>query len=468
MSYKKRTDYSFNEYFDVKLYPRGLKRYIMLSKETYIQEITWQDARQESGIESEFKKIVDEISPHNDFTLFKVCYPFGQNIFKDSVFYLPNDKGISIPIIDSSIAKNIRTQLGYNILPLGMIIKNGIEVFREIEDKVFCVAFYSNGLDIGIWEHFNWSTPYTVSAGARSLYMLPSISDISSHKRLKKEFGIIAPPPKRLYDHWRVFTELANSPSFPDKWFCEILFLTDKWLEKIKNDVAWIKLDRYLWQKGWQHSGYGRRKAILDIAWDELRSVSSKNIKVDHHAIDVLKHLIFVGTGTVPASAPVIGQDEAGPLRKIQIIYETIYGLESIATIMQPRSLMLSNLRPVYYSLSMQKLLETAYKTRKTATIIDNIRELQELLNHFINYNYRLKFYIAAESLYKIINNLNFDFFHGEMYAYGITIRPSTEMPEQDLDLLYDPYNKGNRVFASSSSFLKRCVRISHKSEKSN
>lgn len=441
----------------------------MLSRETYIQEITWQEARQESGIEPEFKKIVDEISPHNDFTLFKVRYPFGQNIFKDNVFYLPNDKGISIPIIDSSIANNIRAQLSYNILPLGMIIKNGVEVFREIEDKVFCVAFYSNGLDIGIWEHFNWSTPYTVSAGARSLYMLPSISDISSHKRLKKEFGIIVPPPKRLYDHWRVFTELASSPNFSVKWFCEVLFLTDKWLEKIKNDIAWIKLDRYLWQKGWQHSGYGRRKAILDIAWEEIsRSISNKYIKADPHAIDTLKHLIFIGTGTVPASAPAIGRNEAGPLKEIQIIYETIYGLENIATIMQPSSLVLGNSKPVYYSMSLRTLLETAPKARKTATVIDNMRELQELLNHFIDHGYWSKLRIAAEPLHKIINNLNFSSFHGEMYAYGITIRPSTEMPEQDSDLLYDPYNKGKRVFASNSSFLKGCVRISLKNKENN
>lgn len=443
----------------------------MSQKETFIYEMTWQEVRKEIGIEPEFKDIVDEISPGNDCTLFKVRYPFGQIMFKDTVFYLPNENGFSIPITDIEIPKNIRDKLSYNVFPLGAVVKNNVEVFREIEDKVFSVAFYGNGLDVGIWEHFGWLTPYTVSAGARSLYMLPKISEASAHKRLKKEFGIIAPPPKRLYDHWRVFAELANSPSFPSKWFCEVLFLSNKWLDKINNDANWIKLDRYIWKKGWQHSGYGRRKAILDIAWEETaRSIGNKDIRVDPYVVDLLKHLIFIGTSTAPACAPSIGTDEAGPLTDIQKIYEnsTGYGLEYIATIMQPHSLALESSRPVYYSLPMRTLLETMPKARKMTTVIDNIRELQELIDHFVHHGYWSKLQIAAASFHEIIDRLNFEFFHGEMYSYGPTIRPSPEMPKKDKTLIYDPYDKGKRVFANNSSFLKGCVRISFKTEENS
>ena len=88
-----------------------------------------------------------------------------------------------------------------------MITENSVEVFREIDERVFSVALSgpNTGMEIGIVEVFGSTAGYTVTSGARSLYMIPRISKASAHKKLRREFGISSPPPKHLIDHWHIF-----------------------------------------------------------------------------------------------------------------------------------------------------------------------------------------------------------------------------------------------------------------------
>jgi hypothetical protein len=435
-----------------------------------IEEVLWQDVRNEVARTCKtLADIIDNISPSKEYTLFKVRYPFGTKILENTLFYLPDKYKTSLPITDTKIPHDIRNKLSYSLFPLGIVVKNSIEVFRELNDKVFPIAFYGKGLDLGIWEYYNWTTPYTVTAGARSLYMLPKISEASSHKRLKKEFGVTAPPPKRMYDHWQVFTQIANSNNFSTQWYCEIIFLTGKWVESIKNNKSWLELKSYIDSKGWQHSGYTRIKSILDIAWEIFaRSLNDKELRVDPYVIDTLKHLVFIGSNAIPGSAPYTGDVEAGPLKDIQIIYENPsgYGLKDyIPTIMQPKYLSQISPKPVYYSMQAPTLLQSTPRTRKVTSVIDNIREENDLLNHFLSNNNDdwSKSKIANISFCEILNNLTFEYFHSNMFAYGNLIRPTTEMPEKDPSLMYNPNNKKNRVFATNSTFLRGCVKIATK-----
>ena len=429
----------------------------------FMEELTWQQVRQDVANSSqELSSIIDEISPSKKYTVLKVRYPFGSKVLENVEFYLPNEHGYSVPINDPCISSQVRQQLSYSPVPLCITVKNKIEIFREIDGKIFSLAFYGGDMDTGIWEHFGWTTPYSITAGARSLYMIPKISEVSKHKKLKKTFNVSAHPPQKPYEHWKVFTQIANSKNFTSPWFYEAIVLTDKWVDKIKNDLAWYKLQRYLWQKSWQHSGYARRKSILDIVWDVFsRSISSKNIKVNPYIIDTLKHLIFIGTSTVPGSIPAVN-DEAGPIKTLQMIYEDCYGLEKyVPTIMQPAYFDLSQPRPVYYSLQVPSLLEPIPKSKKFSSTMDNIRELEELFNHFKKEVIWPKLNIHENvSLDNIISKLHLDFFHDKMFAYGTNIRPTLEMPKTDPALAYDPNSNKKRFFADTGSFLRGCVRI--------
>lgn len=443
-----------------------------MSKETQpsIEELTWSDVRDEvASASKELVNIIDDISPTKEFTIFRMRYPFGSKIVHNNLFHVPTDQNTSIPIGESENVVDIKNKLSYSSVPLGIITKHSAEVFLDIHRKIFSLAVLDPGLELGIWEHFGWIPHTSITAGARSLYMLPKISEALSHKQLKKKFGITDAPPKHLYDHWQVFSQIAKSSLFPIDWFCETVFLSNKWAEAIKKDKAWSKLALYISHKGWQHSGYGRKKVILDIVWEFfVKSLSNKDLKFDPYIVDTLKHLIYIGTGTIPASAPSIGADDAGPLKNIQMIYEDSrgYGLEEyIATIMHPQYFSGTKSNPVYYSLQLPTLLESLPRTKKITSVIDNVRELSELLNCFLldHTDIWSNLTIGDITLNDTLKNLQIEYFHGEMFAYGEMIKSSSKMPESDPRLKYDPLGEKKRTFASNSSFLRGCVKISTK-----
>lgn len=432
-------------------------------------ELAWKDARDAvSGSCKELTRIIDNLSPGKDFCVLKASYPFGAKIAEKSVLHLP--KNHSLTNLDAIKAeKNAIDKLSYSPIPLGIITKNKAEVFFDINRKIFSLENLGKGLNIGISEHFGWNTPHTINAGARSLYMLPKISEALSHKQLRKKFGILESAPKNLYDQWRVFSQIANSDKFSAKWNCEVIFLSKKWNDSIKNDPAWSELSTYINQKGLEHSNYSRKKAALDVVWEVfVRSLSEKELKFDPYVVDTLKHIIYISTGTIPASAPSNGNEENGPLKSIQAVYEDPqgYGLEEyIASIMQPQYFSIKKSTPVYYSLQLPTLLESLPRTKKVTSVIDNVRELSDLFSLFLNSDMTPweNLSTGENTLKDILDNIQVDYFHGDMFAYGDIIKSSLKMPESDMRLKYSPLSNKKKVFASNSSFLRGCVRIATK-----
>jgi len=136
-----------------------------------------------------------KIDPGKSYPILKVTYPFGTKIFEKGVFYLPTTDKQAIAITDSSIPTRIQQQLAYSSLPMGIILEHGTEVYSKSEDRVFSLVYFAHGFNLGIWEFFDTASPFSVSAGARSLFMLPKITNASGHRRLSKyDVGFPAPP----------------------------------------------------------------------------------------------------------------------------------------------------------------------------------------------------------------------------------------------------------------------------------
>ena len=205
--------------------------------EALIEEITWKEARKlaAKGCQ-ELMQIIDELNLDDSFTLIKVRYPFGTLIVQNDVLHLPVSNTMTVPINDSKIDKRWQGKLGYRSIPMGMITENSLEIYRELDEKVFSVALSgpNTGLEIGIVEVFGSTAAYTVSSGARSLYMIPRISKKAAHKKLNRAYGVTSPAPKRLIDHWEIFKELYASPNFKTSWDCELLFLTKTWADQMQ------------------------------------------------------------------------------------------------------------------------------------------------------------------------------------------------------------------------------------------
>lgn len=438
------------------------------NEEPLIQELTWQEARPlaAKGCQK-LLSILDEIDPADDLTFIKVKYPFGATIIKDDVLHLPIDYKNTAQIHSSQVPTKWKNKLDYCSIPMGLITKNSLEIHREIGSRIFSVALSGpdSGIEMGPVEYFGSTAAYTVTSGARSIFMVPRISKAISHKKLRREFGISSPPPKRIIDHWNIFRELYHSSNFNESWNCELLFLTKNWHKYFQKETSpWLKLQSYIQQKSWQHSELGRRKVMLDVVWQQTSEVlKEKGIKPDPYIVDTLKHLLFIALGSVSGSRPADGDDFAGPLNRIQEIYSDIYGLDyQIPTIMRPYTFSLTKEKPVYYSLQTPMLLSSLPNFRNMSSNIEDMRELINIKRFVFAQDYgNLK--IDNTQLNNLLAQLEFKYFHGEMYAYGQDIRPTKELPEADPDFLYTPKHDQKAGFAENGAYIRGCVQISKK-----
>ena len=438
-------------------------------KQPIIEEITWDEARKSfSKGCKKLLKIIDDISPGKKYSLVRVRYPYGAVIIQNDTLHLPTTSTQTIPLNSPEIAKKWRDLLGYRSIPMGIITENSVEIFREIDERVFSVALSgpNTGMEIGIVEVFGSTAGYTVTSGARSLYMIPRISKTSAHKKLRREFGISAPPPKNLIDHWHIFKELYASPAFESQWESELIFLSKPWADNIEkdNDLAWLKLKCYIQQKAWEHSELGRRKVLLDIVWQMTASLlTAKGIKPDPYVVDTLRHLILVSLGGISGSRPANGDNFAGPINEIQKIYLNIYGLtDQIPTIMRPYTLNTNEDKPVYYSMQTPLLLSSTPNFRNMSSNIEDMRELMNIKDYIFDRDYgnlRIDNMLFGD----LINRIELNYFHGAMYSYGKEIRPTTEMPKDDPEMLYMPIKKNNHEFADNGAYIRGCIRISKK-----
>lgn len=442
----------------------------MFKRYPIIEELTWKEAIPyvSNGCSTLFS-ILSEIEPPKDLTLIKVRYPFGSIIIQDDVLHLPINQTSTVPITDSRIQSKWKNLLGYRSIPTGMITENSLEIYREMNNKVFSVALSgaNTGLEIGIVENFGSTAAYTVCSGARSLYMLPKISKTASHKRLKKEFGLTSPPPNKLFDHWNIFKELYASETFETEWNCELIFFTEKWIEQIEknNSAAWLKLKCYIRKKAWEHSELGRRKVILDVVWEQTADfLSKKSIKVDPYVVDTLKHLIYISLGGISGSRPVNGDDFAGPMNEIQKIYMDIYDLgDQTPTIMRPYSFSIEENKPVYYSMQTPMMLSSTPTFKNISSNIEAIRELIHIKSYVFEQNYgNLK--IDNIKFNDLIRKIQFNYFHSHTFSYGKDIRPTTEIADSDIDWLYNP-KRIKLKFADNGLYIRGCVKISRNIE---
>jgi len=430
--------------------------------------LTWQEARtaiQKS--DSVLAEIIDDIDPDSEYTLLKANYPFGTTILRNGLIYLPDKNNQTAPITNCGLTPSLSNAINYSHVPLGVIVKNAIEIFYDIQNniqsKIFSIASFDSGFHMGIWEHLGCGTPYTITSGARSLYMIPKISISTSHKKLKMHYGIKQPPPKNLYSQWKIFNEIYKSLEFAQPWTSELIFFTKKWADKLaSNNPKWSNLKNFILRQGWNHSGYGRKKVGFAFMLQALsHTFENQGIKPDPYLTDTLQHLMLIASGELPGSTPYKGDNRAGPLDEIQKVYVDTYGLKTyVPTIMQPQHLKADLSSPVYYSLQTPTLLNSSRKMKTKNSNVDDIRDLKEMITLLQSISFENNLEIDGINIKQLINSTHFEFFHCPTCAYGSEIRPATEMPVSDADLLYSS-TSDNKRFADNGSFVRGCVRIS-------
>lgn len=427
-----------------------------------LEEVTWGEVRETVFKHNqELAEICDRINPDKKYPLFRIKYPYGAKIVDRGIFNIPTVDNQLIPIKDSRVPVSITSKLDYCSIPLSLILHNNNEVYVESSNRVIPLNFFKVGDVFGIFENMNWlagtnSDPiWTVTAGARSVFMIPKITDRMGHARIKREFGVINDIPTDLIDHWGIFSKIAQHAGGTGVWYNEVLVFSRSWFEGTGKDSIWLEFRNYLFKTSWKQSKLLRDAVEFGLLWASFsEAVSNRSLKPRAYIVDTLKHLISIGNGSGVAFKPAT--DELSmPLSLIQKVYTDVYNLKTyMPTVMQPCKLNGCD-HKAYYSLSFPTTLETSPYMRNAPSLIEDQRDIKTLLDIL------LKTIKDKTTVINPIKGVSYEFFHTDIDKYG-QIHNSKDILKGD-----DRFNKSvviklkDRVFCGTSHFFRGCMRIS-------
>jgi hypothetical protein len=432
-----------------------------------LEEVSWQNVRKQvaekNGVLSH---IIDELSPGKEYSLYKAKYPFGSEILKNGELQLPFD-GELFPITDARFAK-VREKLGeYNLNsnPVTLVLANSAEVFMILDDNTIPLyGLISPGKVFGTWRLLSTSRTHNpifiwnMTAGARSLFMLPKISEKLKHAKLRREFNLGLETPKNLLDDWEIFRALANSEKFGDSWTVEMLFFPKIWFEKL-NDPAWRDFKNYLLQTAFDGSEFWRNEFIWDIALSLMQK--RRNIRPNPYIADTVKHLLAMGIGALPGFSAAL-DNTAGPIKRLQEIYVDVYQVPYAPIIMQPNLFNVESDRAVYYSLSYPTTIKFSPRSREESSKLSDLYDIKSLLQKYLSDISNVEFNLADTPIFDLPSKVKYDFFHTDIENYS-GIRPSSDIPLEDASFSQIPYG-GDKEFPVNSPFVKGCLRLTRKS----
>lgn len=431
-----------------------------------IEELTWKDVRVEvAKINSELAKIIDEIDPDREYTVFKASYPFGSAILKGGHFYLPNQSGDLVPLHSPEISASVQKKLGYNLgtNPVSMILKNTAEIFMILDD--YTIPLYgliSPGKVMSTWRVLNKNSEapaflWDMTAGARSIFMLPKISETAGYNRIRKEFHLHMEKPKTYLNHWEIFRSISQDSKFGETWATEIIFFSEKWFTNL-NDKKWKNFKLYLLERAWFGSEFFRNQFVWDLIFSLIQK--QRNIKPSPYIVDTVKHLLAMGMGAFPGFVAA-EDDSAGPIKRLQEIFTTIYRLNDYEPVVMHPYFLFDNDRPIYYSLEYPTTIEFSPRSRESATKIHDLYDVQSLLSKCLMDVRSKNLNLSGTSLYDLPKNVQYDFFHTEILNYS-GIRLSSEIPLEDSTFMLRAKN-ASKKFPAVNAFMRGCIRIMHK-----
>ncbi len=442
---------------------------------SYIQRLVWDDvADSVFKLNPELAATINALSPDKTYSLYKVHYRYGDEVLKyssvkKSFLQLPNDKGELVPINDPSIAPEISDALGYNLEsnPVCMALNKSMEIYLPLQDRVIPYRLINPGEILGSWGILGTTPsyhPYSIwemSAGARSIFMLPPISDNVFHKRLQQTYNLTAKVPKQLINHWHVFKELSNHVSVDEPWSMDILFFSKEWFKNL-NDEAWQSFRCYLLEIAWRNSGYLRNHLFWNMIFSIIQT--KKELKRQAYINDIAKHILSISLGVVPGFVPAINNN-AAPIELLQDIYANgPYKLRNYAPILMIPQLFLGGhpgCRPVYYSPGYASAMEFSLKNNNKPNLLIELKKIYETLQMFISEIRQGDFDLSSTLINEIANTVDFKFFHFDPRDnHGIHSNDS--MIDEDESFKKILVDTNNTEFPVTSHFTKACVRVKH------
>lgn len=334
------------------------------------------------------------------------------------------------------------------------------------DERIIPFSVMSSGTIFGIWGALNRAhsaSPrvWHITSGARSIFLLPNISDTPSYKKLAKARNLKIPVPKELIDQGPVLAEISKHSNFTDRWHSEILFFPHIWLEEHAGE-AWARFQLYLYTSAWEKTEYWRNKVVRNYIWDSfVKEFSKKNVRVSHYIFDIVEHLIMVALGVLPGFVAATDNSSA-PIEAFQKDFLNIYGLKYyVPAIIVPAYIQHTKSKAVYWSMQFATYFESLPRPKATNSIVSDLREIIYLIDEFQKAVLAGKITsIIGTPFFELMKKIKFEFFHSNV-SDDENIYHCNEMPKRDATLLEALCACENTQFSEISPFARGCVRIS-------
>ena len=438
-----------------------------------LETLTWKQARSYvDSVRPDLAQIIDELDPGDDYQLIRCVYPFGSKVLSNGKLMLPCNTGdVTVPIDSPEIDPKLQEAIGYNLNsnPVSLVIRNSFEIYIPLDDKsVLPLARPMRpGALFGAYRVLNPGSSYQpvftwdMTAGARSMFMLPKITEVKKHQRLKKQFNLTVDRPTTLMSHWEIFKELAAHESFTQPWSAEIIFFTKKWFEKL-DDPRWVHFDSYFRRLVGSGSELSRNQTV----WQLIFSLMLKDYegRPSAYICDTVKNLMHIGAGAHPGLAPAV-DNVAGPIQGIQEIYRDHYNIRNYPPIiMCPAQFDLYTpvSAPVYYSLNFPTAVEFGKSSRTRTSLIDDLHQIRSLLIRYRANILSNKFHTEGTPMHDLFHYAQYDFFHNNVELHTGVCNSQEMREDENLRTTLDAQVSDH--FPDMCSFVKGCIRISHQS----
>jgi len=428
------------------------------------------------AVEPEFARLVDELDLDKSYPFYLVYFPYGHLKGDTESSFIPRSDGSYYRLNDPQAPSDIVKNLGYgmNHAPLGMVLEKCFEFFIDMEDQKITLpdkiyrpgsfsSFTRNLKNSLLPFSFTSNKIHSTASGVRSTFILPNVGCFTNHKNLKRDLNINSPTPKFLYEHWKIFGEIANSQIVNSDWRACMVYFSKKFVDRLNDDESWMKLNNYLTLTCLRSLNYDLVKNYHEFIYSVIQR--KKNLKPNPYLMDTVEHLFAITFGVIPAYSIALN-NEYLPLNIIQKAYIEGYGLKNyIPTVMQPAYFDIEeNNYPVYYSLQYPSTISFSPKSRKISSKLYEMREIEHIVKTFLLEITAKNFKYSDALLHYIGKKIEFNYFHSERDQHN-TVKHTSELPKFDPRVLeIDPVLKvEGSVFSVDSPFMRGCISINTK-----
>lgn len=422
-------------------------------------EVSWADVRTVvKRLNPDLFEAIEAIELDSSYKLFVGEYAYGAPVIDEhGIFNIQVDDQL-IPLNSMDMDAYFRKQLSYHYhgVPLGLVLDGQLQLSSlEKEGIAYPEAVFSKGRLFAVQAAIDFPNKYQATyyyrmhAGARTVYMLPSIANRKKYTKLKNHFNLSSDVPMTQVNHWSLFKELANSEQFEQNWQCRCLFFGRKFIDKLLENKQFYTVLSQLAFKG---SANIRNKTV-DRMFDDL-AFSIRNTKVDRYILNMARYIIGASLGD-KVSFKVCDNDNAGPFTLITKAILDIYGLEKYAPlIMLPRHYNHASDKNTYLSIQSPAVDYHRIYTSKNNYLMNDFREIIYVLEKFVK---EMKPEVISEVPLYNFNNYAYNFHSADVKDQVGAIKPAHEIFNNDPQVKHwlPQYEIDSR-----NVFLRACVEI--------